>query len=384
MASCIAEEVSPIVNDRVQESIIQNPEVSSEVKKNSGWKLQAVISAAYDNNIYLSKINPKSDQVYRVGPIVAYAKGESSEGQGGFVQLSYNPTAVYYAKASGEGRVDQQATWAAGWRGKATSVTYDGAILKTADAIADVGRKTDRVGIDNQVKIGWTPREKTTYSVGAGHSSTNYEDPALFDSTGIYGEAAWQYAYSPKTRAGIAYRVSRLEVERSPDQTAHQVTGRLEWQPREKIQVQLEAGAESRKTENGSKVNPVLNGRVEWQPRVGTAFFATAYQREVASAYLAGQNYRQFGFTAGASQRLGNRWTAKVEGGREWAKYTQVSGTGGGGREDRIWYVRPALEYKFTDRLTAEVFYRVSRNQSNQRDLGYDQDLAGLQLNYQF
>ncbi|MFT4175830.1 MAG: outer membrane beta-barrel protein [Luteolibacter sp.] len=384
IATCLADEVSPIVDDRVKGDIVQHPEISQIPEKKAGWKLQAIISAAYDNNIYLSKTNPESDHVYRVGPKISYAKGDVTEGSGGFVQFAYNPTAVYYAKASSESRIDQRATWTAGWRGKATVVAYDGSILKTADALADVGRKTDRMETENRVKIGWTPREKHTYEVSAGHASTNYEDRGLIDSSSVYGEVAWQYAYSPKTRAGLAYRASRLKVERSEDQIAHQVTGRLEWQPREKIRVQLEAGAESRRTENGSKVNPVIDGRIEWQPRVGTAFYLTAYQREVASAYLAGQNYRQLGMTAGVSQRLGKRWTARLEGGRERAKYTQVSGDGADRREDRSWFVRPALEYTFTDRLRAEVFYRVSKNQSNFRNLGYDQDLAGLQLSYEF
>jgi len=384
MISALAQDLTPIVDDRVESGVVDHPEVSQERTTSPGWNLGAIISAAYDDNIFLSREHAESDQVYRVGPVISYAKGSPTEGEGGFAKLTYNPTAVFYSQHSGENRIDQQAAWLAGWRGKATVFSYEGGLRKTADATADAGRKTDRVENGHVLRLAWTPREKTSFEVSASHSQTDYKDPPLFDSRTTYGELAWKYAYSPKTTAGLAYRVSHLAVDRSDSQAAQQLTARFDWQPREKIRVQLEAGAENRKTENGSAINPVVEGRVTWQAREATALYLTAYQREVASSSQAGQNYRLTGFTAGVSQKLGRKWTARLEGGHEDARYKQVSGTGEAGREDRMWFIRPSLEYKLNEKINLQGFYRISQNRSTSQDLGYDQNLAGVELNYQF
>jgi len=382
--SASGQDISPIVDDRVESEIVNNPEVYQDRVKRPGWDLGAVISAAYDDNIFLARENAKADHVYRIGPVISYAKGDATEGEGGFARLAYNPTAVFYSKNSAENRIDHQAAWTAGWRGKATVITYEGGVRKTADATADAGRKTDRLETANSLRVAWTPREKVTTELAVGHAKTDYKDPSLFDSKNIYGEAVWKYAYSPKTTAGLAYRATYLSVDGSDRQLAHQVTGRLNWKPREKIAIQLEAGAEDRKTSNGSEINPVLEGRIEWQARENTSLYVTAYQREVASSYLAGQNYRLTGFTAGIAQKMGLKWTARLEGGHENASYRQVSGAGDGNREDRMWFIKPSLEYKISEKVDVQAFYRTSKSNSTSEDLGYDQNLTGLQLNYQF
>ena len=162
------------------------------------------------------------------------------------------------------------------------------------------------------------------------------------------------------------------------------MTGSIDWQPREKIHATLEAGMERRTTVNGSRVNPVVAGRIDWTPRQGTSLYLTAYQREEASAFYAGQNYNVKGVTAGVAQRLGPDWTARLEAGRESATYRQVSGSGSGGRKDKTWFVRPALEYRFTDACNISLFYRISENTSSAADFGYNERIAGIELNYKF
>lgn len=379
-----AQEVSTVVNDRVEPNVEAVPVVPESGLRNGGLELGAVIAAAYDDNIFLSRSKPESDTVIRVGPAVAYAAGDATDGEGGFVRLAYRPTAVSYTEHSSDNRIDHEAAITAGWRGKASKLTYTGAARKLGGATADVGRQTDRVELDNELRAAWIPREKVTVEVAAGATRSDYADPVLFDSGRTYGEIAVRYAYSPKTEVGLAYQAGRFDVDGADSQSTQQVTATLDWQPREKIRVNLKAGAEHRRTEIGSDVKPVAEGRVEWAPREGTKVFATGYQREEASAYLAGQNYRLKGATAGVSQRLGEKWTAKLEGGRESASYNRVSGLGASNRKDTIWFVRPALEYRITDEFDISFFYRISDNRSTSADFGYEQRMAGVELNYQF
>lgn len=383
-SSSFAQEYSPVVDDRVESGDVQPPVVEDHTERAAGWDLGMVIAAAYDNNIFLSSKNAESDVVVRAAPSVAYSKGDAMEGEGGFVKAGYRPTAVFYSDFGSENRIDHQAVATAGWRGKLTKVVYNGAIQKLGDATADTGRPTDRLEFENELRVAWIPREKVTLEAAVGSRQRDYADPEFYDSGKNYGEVAMRYTYSPKTELGVIYQIGRFKVDGTGPQDTQQLKGNIVWQPREKIRVDLQAGAEHRKTDNGSSTNPVLEGRLEWKPRKETELYVTAYMREEASAFYAGQNYGVKGVTAGVSQRLGGKWSAKLEGGFERNSYEVVSGTGSDGREDRIWFVRPALTYRIGDQSDLSFFYRASDNSSTDPAFGYDQNMIGVEFNHKF
>ena len=396
-ASVFAQEVSTVVEDRVDAGVddgltvagdetvpLPPPVVRDDSKRRGGWELGAVISAAYDSNVFLSSTDPESDMVFRIGPTVAYTKGDAKEGEGGFIRLAYRPTSVTYSKNHSDNRIDHQALLAAGWRGKVTQLTYKGGLQQLGDATAETGRQTDRLEFENELRMAWLPREKVTLELAAGNRQSDYQDPTLYDSSKTYGEVAVRFAYSPKTQLGLNYQVARFKVQDSPDQDTQQLTGRIVWQPREKVRIDFEGGGEYRKVERDSQVNPVVAARGEWSPRDGTSLYITAYQKQDTSSFYAGQIYKVKGLTTGVSQRLGGNWTGRLEGGIEKASYSRVSGSGPSGRRDRIWFVRPALEYKISDDSNIALFYRISENTSNDPNFGYDQQMAGIEFNYKF
>ncbi len=379
-----AEEYAPVVEDRVEPIAEQPPIVEDTAKKSGGWDLSAVISAAYDDNIFLSSANPKSDMVFRAAPSVAYTHGDEEEGEGGFVKAGYRPTLVLYAENGSSNRVDQEAVLVTGWRGKVTRVTYSGAVRQLGDATPETGSPTDRLVFSNEIRGAWHPREKVALEIGGGFRGETYEEGRLYDSKETYGVVAVRYYYSPKTVLGIAYQAGRLRVEDSPSQDTRQLTAEILWQPREKVRFSIRAGAEHRKTESGSEVNPVLEGRVDWTPRESTEVYLAGFMREQASSFYAGQNYSVRGFAAGMSQRINAEWDVKLEGGHETNDYGTVSGSGTAGRGDRMWFVRPALVWRLAEESDLTFFYRISSNDSNEGSFGYDQQVVGVEFNHTF
>ena len=358
--------------------------LSEGEERDGGWDLGVIISAAYDSNISLTKEDAKSDVVLSVTPTVAYGKGAKDGLDGGFIRFAYKPTAVAYLQGNADTRIDQEATLSAGIRGKSSSIGYEGTIRRLGDATADVGRQTDRTELDQAVRFAWIPREKLAYELAVGYAASEYDDKDLLGSRELYGELALKYAYSPKTQLKFAYRAGNFAVDGASDQTVQRLGIGLDWQPREKIRVHLETAAEHRSFANGSDVNPVLEGRLDWTPQEGTNLYVSAYQRELASAFFVGQNYKVTGAAVGISQRIGQKWTARLEAGTERSIYKQVEGSGRGGRRDDILFVRPALEYRFTDSFGMEFFYRMAESRSNRDGFGYDQDVAGVRLEYKF
>lgn len=386
-AGAHAQQYAPVVEDRFDTAVVQPaPPIEEVTGKRDGWELGAIISLAYDDNIFLSASNPESDAALRAAPSMAYRKGDSDPwtGEGAFISAAYRPTVVVYGELSSENRLDHEALLSAGWHGKAIRVAYAGVLRKLGDATAETGRPTDRIEFANEARVAWQARGKVALELAAGNRRTEYEDPIYFDSDKTYGEVALRYVYSPKTELGLIYQAGRFKVDGSGTQHTHQLAGAIAWQPREKIRVLLEAGAEHRRTDVGTDLNPVVEGRLEWQPRKETGVFVGAYAREEASAFFAGQNYSVRGFTAGIDQRLGGDWSARLEGGLEKNDYQRVSGTGLADRRDRIWFLRPALVRRIGGQSELSLFYRISDNDSSDAAFGYDQRTFGVELNHKF
>lgn len=347
-------------------------------------KLGVLVEGSYEDNIFLSAKDAESDTVLRVRPSIAFRKGDAVQGEGAQVRFIYRPAAVFYLDHHDDNRIDHQASLEAAWRGRTITIAYAGEFQRSGDATADTGVRTDRNEWRNAIRLAWAPAGKMSWELAAGESATKYDEPRFFDAEEWFGEAAARFTYSPKTRISLAYRAGRFEVEDAGRQAFQRFTARLEWKPREKITVDLEAGAEHRTFDSGSDTTPVVEARVAWLPREGTEVYVTGYRREEASAFFPGQNYSRTGGALGLSQRLGDKWTGRIETGLERTSYERVSGTGASGREDRILFITPSLEYQLTEHLRSGIFFRYSKDRSNDEGFGYQAKVVGLQLRYEF
>ncbi len=384
MAVARGQEVSSIVDGRVEAGPVVEAVEPRDEERSGGLEIGVVVAAAYNTNIYLSSTNATPDMIYRVGPLIAYTQGDSKAGEGGYIRVAYQPTGVLYAEQQSNNRIDQSAGLEAGWKGKISKLTYKGTARNLGDPTADTGTQTERTELENEIRAAWLAREKVSLEIAASGWQTKYENPSLVDPGRYYGEVAVRYAYSPKTEVGVFYQAGQLKIDGADSQTIQQVAGSLNWQPREKISFKIDAGAEVRKSGGSSTTNPVVNARFDWTPREGTRVFVTAYQRQEVSALNEGQIYEVKGVTAGLSQRLGGNWSASLDAGFEEASYIPDSSTGALSRDDRIWFVRPALNYQFSDQLDASVFYEASEDDSTDPDFGYDAAVTGVELNYKF
>lgn len=376
--------VSGRVDVRTMRGLGYGKSPEEAVPDKQGLAVGVAVSAAYDDNITLASVAPEKDFVFRAAPSFAYMQGNADSKDGGYLKVAYQPTAVVYADHGNENRVDQDVLWDARFRGRVVSLAYGGHVQHLGDPTPDTGKPTERWVADQVIRAAWTLREKLSVAAAGGQSSTFYQDRGLADSRETYGEAALRYEYSPKTRIGLAYRAGQVEVDGAGDQIVQRGTARMEWKPREKIAVDLEAGAEHRTFALGSSTKPVVEAKVAWTPAAGTQFSLGGYHRTEVSAYFAGQNYDVSGVSAGVSQRLGKRWTALMEGGLENASYWRFSGTGTADRRDRIVFLRPSVRYQINDDCQLEWFYRYECDNSNQAGFGYGDHTVGVRLGYQF
>lgn len=349
-----------------------------------GWDLGLIVSAAYDDNIFLSSSNPIEDLVVRITPRIAYVLGNVESDEGAYVRFDWRPTGVLYAENGSNNRIDQDVMFQTGIRGSRTSIDFAGNYRRLGDAIPDTGTQTDRREYALELRAAYSLREKVALELAGGAYGTDYDSATLSSSRDKFGEVAVRYAYSPKTQVKLAYRVGRAEVDGTGDQTFQRVTAQIAWKPREKISIDLEVGGEHRTFDNGSDNYPVVDLRVAWEVRAGTEFYITGYRREEVSAFNTGQNFSLTGVTAGVTQRFSDAWLGRLELGYEYASYTQVSGPGFAGRKDKIFFVRPSVEYEVNDRFSTAFYYQFAQDKSNQRGFGYTNHQVGVSAAYDF
>ncbi|MGB6222853.1 hypothetical protein [Haloferula sp.] len=387
-------EVEPRADDRVGglleveriEDTLMDPsnQTEGETLKEGGWDLGLVVSAAYDDNIFLSANNPQADLVFRITPRIAYVLGNAESEEGAYVRFDYRPTGVIYVENGNDSRIDESVSLAAGIQGEKTSVAFVGEYLRLGDAIPDTGTQTDRREYAVEIRAAYSVTSKVALEVAGGAYGTDYEVKSLSSTRDRFADLGIRYAYSPKTEVALIYRVGRAEVTNSGDQTFHRLTANMAWKPRQKISVNLEAGIEHRTFDLGSDNYPVVDLRVAWEAREGTDIYFGAYRREEVSAFLTGQNYSLAGVVAGISERLSETWIFRLEGGFEKTSYSRVSGTGPAGRRDNIYFIRPSLEHEIDDRFNLAFYYQFSQDRSNQSGFGYTDNQIGVSAGYDF
>lgn len=342
------------------------------------------IGSEYNDNIYYRSTDKEEDLIFRASPFISLTAGDAKEGRGGFVRTEYRPAGLLYTDHSSDTRVDHDARIWTGWRGAVTSISADGVFQKQGDATAEVFAPTDRTNLAGELRVAWHGREKLRVETAAGIKRTDYDAPRFFDYDRRYGEIALKYEHSPKTELGIAYRAGTLAVDGSARQDTQAVLGSIVWKPRGKILVSLEGGAERRDSAVGSRTTPVLEARAEWRPREKTKIYLKGYMREEASVFYRGQNFLVRGGTAGVSQRLGEKWEVKLEGGMESNSYRSIGSGNSFDREDKTYFLRPAVSRRFSDQTELSFFYRISSNNSTTDALTYDQSILGVELKHEF
>ena len=349
-----------------------------EVAEREGLQLSLVVAAAYDDNIFRTADDAEEDIVVSVAPRLTYKLGQPD----GPVSLeaSYEAAGILYFDNNDESRIDQRAQVRASLRRKLLRFAYEGGWANLGDPDSDVGDIADRIEWGHRVIVTWEPRRKTSGEIFAEWSQVDQDASNLNDVQEASAGANLTYRYSSKTQVGVGYEIGQVDVDGAAAQEFHRVTGSLDWRPRRKISISLDAGVEFRDFGGGeSNVEPVFEGRISWRPRFGTEFYLSGYAREEASAFLDEQNFTVFGGVLGWSQRIRGPWSARIELGAEEADYLSTVGAFAD-REDTLVFVRATADYVLREGNTAQFFYQWTDSDSSDEDFGFANQEVGVSV----
>ncbi len=351
----------------------------------SRFAFELATEVTYDDNILYSPPGEEvEDVVFRIRPGLFFTTGDAERREFSFAALSYRPTGVVFVDLGDESSFDHDLYAEFGHRGPKLDVTLDAGFRTLSEATVDVSQRTDRQEFDSKVVMEYGFGARTGLRAEAGYSLEDYK--VFADNDEWHADVYLTYNVGAKTQLGVGYGVGGLNPEQGDRQRYQRALGRLDWRATGKIGLAAWGGADFRRGGGASETTSVFGLELNGQLREGTVLRVSLGRDIDASALFGSETFVRTAVVAALEQRLGGRFTGVIEVGYEDYDYAADPGSAGGsgGREDKAWFVRPALRYQLREDLSAEVFYVFNENDSTLDPLDFERNQFGASVRYDF
>lgn len=357
---------------------------SSEGEPTRPWKLtlHARVSGIYDDNIYISARHRQADFVSVLSPGLKFAWGDWLAQKGNFVVFDYTLSGLIFADHPSQDTIEQEADADAQWALAHLTFTFHFGFQDLSSPDIDVGNRTRRRLYQTALLNKYDLSEQTSLEANLYNNFSDYETRLSSDeSTARFW---FDYHPTPKLTFGPGLAVGYLTVEDSPSQTYERILGRVTYAPTDKLSFEADGGLEIRQTEDGDRVNPVLNLTGSYLPFEATEFRLSAYRKVETSASLAGENYTSTGVSVEASRTIRASCDLVMSGGYNHSDYQPTIRGRTPSRDDDYFFVRPSVRFAVTSRVNIEIFYLHQENDSTRATSAFRDNQAGARVHLEY
>ena len=338
----------------------------------------------YDDNIFISSSNKKSDFVWSLSPYIMLGAGDYREREESLLTLEYSPTVFLFTRHGSQNAVDHDAKLEGQWRGGNWTLGLEQRFSDYSGTVVDVGRRVNRQAYNTEALVRYEISPKTAVEFNADQSINNYDAP--YNSFNEWVVGTWlDYWLTPKVRVGTGVKAGWVDVVNSANQTYQQALVRVSYLWSEKSELNASVGAELREFQNGSnKGDPVFSLGAKYKPFENTTISLDGYRRNQTSFTFVNQNYHLTGVSGTVSQLIRDRYTLSLEGGYENLKYVATSAGVVANRRDDYAFVRVGADMDVTRRLSVGAFYLYRKNNSSVATSSFSNNQVGLTASYAF
>ncbi len=348
-----------------------------------GLRFDVASEVVHDDNIYYSRPGEEvSDVVLRFRPGIYFEAGDALEREGAFGSMSYRPQASVFIDNDGESTVDHDVALAFGGSQDRVKTSADIAFRTLSEPSVDVSERADRSELEAALEFEYDLTGKTGLRADAQYFRSDYDRFAGSDEwrAGLYAT----YSLGAKTELGIGYGYGELRPDAAVGEDYQRALVRADWEASAKLAAAAWGGADFRERDAADETSAVFGIELASQLREGTKLRLSAGRDIEASALLDSETYTLAKYSAAVEQRVGDRFTAVLEGGYEDYRYSGGGEFSDSDRSDTGVFVRPALRYGLRDDLRAEVFYAFRDNDSSVDLLDFENNQFGASVRYEF
>jgi Putative beta-barrel porin 2 len=372
--------------------------VSSGEPRRFHYALQLTVRGVWDDNIFISHSNRKSDYYFAIEPEITIGVGDIEGRNRTYLRLDYMPSAILFVNHSDQDAFNQLIHLEGGYStGRLRlSLVEDMALLESANlnsiidttglwANVDASAPT-RVNIFNTRLRAQYDLTGKLYLQGELDSYTYFYPSNISDYT-VSGGLYLYYNWLPKVSVGFGGTFGYNWVDNpTPNQTFEQVNARLNYQATAKLSLYASAGAEFRQFDGhrSTYTTPVFEIGVTHHPFEGMTINLAAGRRIYNSGFLAAQDFADTYVVGRFQQRLFRRFYLGFAGGYENSNYFAAADNVSAPRDDNYWFVEPSLDALITRWLSAGVYYLHRDDSSNIDTFSFDDNQVGVRATVRF
>lgn len=362
------------------------------------YALQLTVRGVWDDNIFISHTDRKSDYYFAIEPEITIGVGDIEGRSRSYLRLDYMPSAILFVNHSDQDAFNQLIHLEGGYStGRLRlSLVEDIALLESANlnsiidttglwANLDASAPT-RVNIfDTRLRAQYDLTGKL-FLQGEFDSYIYFYPNNISDYT-VSGGLYLYYNWLPKVSVGVGGTFGYNWVEDpTPNQTFEQVNARLNYQATAKLGLYASAGAEFRQFDGNRSTytTPVFEVGVTHHPFEGTTINLAAGRRIYNSGFLGAQDFADTYVVGRLQQRLFRRLYFGLGGGYENSNYFAAADNVSAPRDDNYWFIEPSLDVLITRWLSAGVYYLHREDSSNIDSFSFDDNQVGVRATVRF
>ncbi len=345
------------------------------------------IDGRYDDNIFISHTNKKSDFIWSLSPGVSYESSEPDLNKRNYVLLSYSPTFQLFTDHSSEDAIDQDALLRYRYMDDKVTFTLSQTYKQLTDSLIETGGRVrwDEYGTD--VVLSYLLMEKNHLELDLNQKVVDYHTPGYLDYNQWQAGLFWLYDVSPVLTVGFGPNFGWVDVDQAPNHNFEQILARLNYQPTEKISVALRGGVEFRQYEGPNAnelVLPVASMDASYQPFDGTKLTLGVYREVHPSSVIGNEVYVDTGVRAAIHQRFCQSMDLGLTGGYDNSDYSSTQSTASANRADDYYFIRPSLDVLVAKWWKIGCYYEFRKNDSNIAAFSFDNNQAGIQTSFNY
>ena len=369
----------------------------------------------YDDNIFTSSHNAKSDVFWSLHPAFLAVAGdrlaiedyrrtyhevvsfspdtfiitEPSEWPGRTLMVDYGPRFNWFTTYDQNNCIDEFLRINALWpmRKMILGLRQDYTLLDMT--VIEIGQRARQQTIPTVLMAGYQFSEKTSAEINLSRTSVSYDQQeGLADYTDWNSDNWLNYQYSPLFNVALGANLGVLDLPSQPGQTYETPMVRARYRYGARILFDGSVGVQLRQYEGGipSTAEPVLSLTAYYQASEKSSIYLKCFRRETPSVSM-GYNYLSTGVSLGFAQRFGDRYYTSLGMTYYDINYLGTSpgfaAAGQARRVDNVFEIRPAFEVRFTRHLFGSLFYLFRTVQSAQWD-GWTDNQVGTQFTWTF
>src|SRR5881392_4135982 len=362
------------------------------------YALQLTVRGVWDDNIFISHTDQKSDYFFAIEPQITIGVGDIEGRSRSYLRLDYMPSAILFVDHSDEDAFNQLIHLEGGYStGRLRlSLMADIALLESANlnslvdttglwANTDASAPT-RVNIfDTRLRAQYDLTGKV-YLQGEVDSSIFFY-PNHISSYTLSGGLYIYYNWLPKVSVGIGGTAGYDWVDDpTANQSFEQVNLRLNYDVTAKFNLYASGGVEFRQFdgERGEYTSPVFEVGLIHHPFDGTSFTLAAGRRIYNSGFLDNQDFATTYVVGRFQQRLFSRVYFGFGGGYENSDYFATSRNVNSPRDDDYWFIEPSVDVLITRWLSTGVYYLHRQDVSSVDFFSFYDNQVGVRATLRF